>query len=43
MPVVMVENARIKLAAVMDKLPVRVAVAENVLLLGKGRQEEVSG
>ncbi len=43
MPVVMVENARKKLAAIMVKLPVRIAEAENVLPLGKGKQEEVSG
>ena len=43
MPVVVVENARKKLAAVMDKLPVRVAGAEVEPPLGKGKQEEASG
>jgi len=39
MPVVMVKNARTKLAAVMDKLPVRVAGAKD----GPTGQEETSG
>ena len=43
MPVAMVKNARTKLAAIMNKLPVRVAGAEDRPLLGEGKQEEASG
>ena len=39
--VVVVEDARTKLAAIMKKLSVR--IAEAVPLLGDGRQEEASG
>ena len=39
MPVVMVKDARTKLAAIMDKLPVRVAGVED----GPTGQEKASG
>jgi len=42
MPVVVVEDARIKLAAIMNKLPIRITEAEDVLPLGKGKQEKAS-
>jgi len=41
--VVVVEDARTKLATIMKKLSVRTAEAEAVPLLGDGRQEEASG
>jgi len=41
--VVVVEDARTKLAAIMKKVSVRIAEAEAVPLLGDGRLEEASG
>ena len=38
-----VEDARTKLAAIMNELSVRIAQAEDVPLLGWGKQEEASG
>ena len=40
---VVVENARTKLAAIKNKLSVRIAEAEDVPLLGEDKQEETSG
>jgi len=42
-PVVVVEDARIKLAAIMNKLPIRITKAEDVSLSGEGKQEKASG
>jgi phage terminase small subunit len=41
--VVVVEDARTKLAAVMNKLPVRTAEAKDVPLLGEGKKEKAPG
>lgn len=41
--VVVVENTRTKLTAIMNKLPVRIAEAKDVPLLEEGKQEETSG
>ena len=41
--VVVVEDARTKLAAIMNELSVRIAEAEDVPLLEEGKQEEASG
>ena len=41
--VVVVEDARTKLAAIKNKLSVRIAEAEDVPLLEEGKQEEASG
>ena len=41
--VVVVKDARTKLAAIMNKLPVRIAEVKGVPLLGESKQEEASG
>jgi hypothetical protein len=41
--VVVVDDARTKLAAIMNKLSIRILEAEDVPPLGEGKQEEASG